>query len=263
MTTQDKVAQALRTGLEMTQELLAMKHGALGDDYMRTRSYWAAEREISAALAEHEAAQPAPAQHAGSCPACCSDCNERDELIKAEREIERLRGVQLAQQPVSEQAEREAFENFASDDGDLLSLPSMWQRDARGNYTYASMQASWKAWQALAAYRASQQQPSIQDPAAGAFYPQAAGWRNDPFNQRVPGGASAITPETSESADARDAERYRWLRTRPLWPSDNHEFNVGLCVDLWGEDGCGKQVSGEELDSACDAALAAQHKEKA
>jgi DNA repair exonuclease SbcCD ATPase subunit len=28
---------------------------------------------------------------AEACPTCGSDCNERDELIKAEREIERLR----------------------------------------------------------------------------------------------------------------------------------------------------------------------------
>ena len=27
------------------------------------------------------------------CPECGSDCNERDELTKAEREIERLRGI--------------------------------------------------------------------------------------------------------------------------------------------------------------------------
>ena len=33
---------------------------------------------------------------AESCPTCGSDCNERDELIKAEREIERLRAERNA-----------------------------------------------------------------------------------------------------------------------------------------------------------------------
>jgi hypothetical protein len=41
-------------------------------------------------------AQPAPAQQPDCCPICGSDCNERDELIKAEREIERLRTSQQA-----------------------------------------------------------------------------------------------------------------------------------------------------------------------
>ncbi len=33
---------------------------------------------------------------AEACPTCGSDCNERDELIKAEREIERLRADAMA-----------------------------------------------------------------------------------------------------------------------------------------------------------------------
>jgi hypothetical protein len=33
---------------------------------------------------------------AEACPTCGSDCNERDELIKAEREIERLRAMHAA-----------------------------------------------------------------------------------------------------------------------------------------------------------------------
>lgn len=58
MTTPNQLAQALRTGLEMTQELLAIKREALGDDYSRTRTYWEAERELSAAIVSLEA-QPA------------------------------------------------------------------------------------------------------------------------------------------------------------------------------------------------------------
>ena len=46
-----EAVQALRTGLEMTQELLAMKREALGDDYRLTRTYWEAEREITEAIA--------------------------------------------------------------------------------------------------------------------------------------------------------------------------------------------------------------------
>jgi hypothetical protein len=58
-TATEQLAQALRTGLEMTQELLAIKRDALGDDYSRTRTYWEAEREISAALAQQAQAVPA------------------------------------------------------------------------------------------------------------------------------------------------------------------------------------------------------------
>jgi hypothetical protein len=35
-------------------------------------------------------------RNAEACPTCGSDCNERDELIKAEREIERLRAMHAA-----------------------------------------------------------------------------------------------------------------------------------------------------------------------
>lgn len=45
-----------------------------------------ASADIAAADAALEAG-PQP----GKCPTCGSDCNERDELIKAEREIEKLR----------------------------------------------------------------------------------------------------------------------------------------------------------------------------
>lgn len=55
-----QMAEALRTGLEMTQELLAMKREALGDDYQWTRAYFEAERELSAALAAFDAQQAAP-----------------------------------------------------------------------------------------------------------------------------------------------------------------------------------------------------------
>lgn len=55
----DAIGAALRTALEMAQELLAMKREALGDDYRLTRNYWEAEREITAAIAAHEA-QPQP-----------------------------------------------------------------------------------------------------------------------------------------------------------------------------------------------------------
>lgn len=49
-----QLAEALRTGLEAAQELLAIKREALGEDYARTRSYWAATREIATALAAYE-----------------------------------------------------------------------------------------------------------------------------------------------------------------------------------------------------------------
>ncbi len=54
----DKLAQALKAGIEAAQELLAIKREALGDDYTKTRSYWETERELVAALAAHQAEHP-------------------------------------------------------------------------------------------------------------------------------------------------------------------------------------------------------------
>ncbi|MDH5640874.1 MAG: hypothetical protein OEY28_06235 [Nitrospira sp.] len=45
-------------------------------------------QEVSHSVKCSEPSEPAPE---GKCPTCGSDCNERDELVKAEREIERLR----------------------------------------------------------------------------------------------------------------------------------------------------------------------------
>lgn len=56
----------------------------------------------------------------------------------------------------------------------------------------------------------------------------------------------------------KDARRYRALRSIELQMSKDFEFRAGLCVDLWGDDGCGVQVSGDALDAAVDAAIASQ-----
>lgn len=55
-------------------------------------------------------------------------------------------------------------------------------------------------------------------------------------------------------ADARDAQRYRWLRAQPI-ESDNSMF----CITIWrkGTDGFGDDLRLEELDAAIDAAIAA------
>ena len=59
------------------------------------------------------AVQPSQAK----CPTCGSDCNERDELIKAEREIERLK-VQPSQVLGFSSDELNALWNFAVETGD-------------------------------------------------------------------------------------------------------------------------------------------------
>lgn len=53
-------------------------------------------------------------------------------------------------------------------------------------------------------------------------------------------------------ADARDADRYRWLRSQPL------ESDV-FCITIWrkGSDGFGDDLRLEKLDDAIDAAIAA------
>ena len=55
------------------------------------------------------------------CPTCGSDCNERDELEKAEREIERLRA---ALEKANDQAER--FERGWYLRGDVLERLQQW-----------------------------------------------------------------------------------------------------------------------------------------
>ena len=67
--------------------------------------------------------------------------------------------------------------------------------------------------------------------------------------------APAVEAKVQEDVQ-RDADRYRCLRAIRTWPSTDFEFQAGLCVDLWGEDGCGQQVAGEELDHAVDTMLA-------
>ena len=49
-----------------------------------------------------------------TCPTCGSDCNERDELVKAEREIERLR----AEVEASKQAALKVMQDFHTIDAD-------------------------------------------------------------------------------------------------------------------------------------------------
>lgn len=61
----EQLAQALLTGLGAAQELLEIKRKELGDDYSKTYGYWKAERELSAALAAHEAEKAAPAVPTG------------------------------------------------------------------------------------------------------------------------------------------------------------------------------------------------------
>ncbi len=63
---------------------------------------------------EEALAQPSPPEQAASiCPTCGSDCNERDELTKAEREIERLNGLLAAPAPLPELSEADVLERCA------------------------------------------------------------------------------------------------------------------------------------------------------
>ena len=48
---------------------------------------------------------------------------------------------------MSESQTRAEFENYASDDGNLLAIENMWDRDTRGDYLSPFMQAAWRAWQ--------------------------------------------------------------------------------------------------------------------
>jgi hypothetical protein len=44
------------------------------------------------------------------------------------------------------------FENFASEEGELMSLPNAWAKDRlSGEYVYAAMRTGWRAWKARAA----------------------------------------------------------------------------------------------------------------
>ena len=44
------------------------------------------------------------------------------------------------------------FENFACEEGELMSLPNAWAKDRlTGEYVYAAMRTAWRAWKARAA----------------------------------------------------------------------------------------------------------------
>ena len=99
----DSKLEALRTGLEMAQELLAIKREALGDDYRLTRTYWEAERELQAALAEAEQEQAGEAVARPLEPltqtklialwADKSDGPSNAEIVSFARAIERAHGI--------------------------------------------------------------------------------------------------------------------------------------------------------------------------
>ena len=78
------------------------------------------------------------------------------------------------------------------------------------------------------------------------------------YGHKIDGGnAPATCPERKEApqpqADARDAERYRWLRAQPL-----EGYNSMFCTTIWrkGTDGFGDDLRLEKLDAAIDAAIA-------
>lgn len=84
------------------------------------------------------------------------------------------------------------------------------------------------------------------------------------FSQRASAELRRLTAVEAELEQLRakvaalhaDAERYRLLRAAKLWPVPGNEYSAGLCVDLWDESGSGKQLVGEALDAAVDAARA-------
>ena len=49
---------------------------------------------------------------------------------------------------MTEKQSRADFENYASEDGELLAIDHMWDRDSRDNYVNPFMRAAWRAWQA-------------------------------------------------------------------------------------------------------------------
>ena len=85
----------------------------------------------------------------------------------------------------------------------------------------------------------------------GYFKAEPFGWRDCAETDEV---VIALYDAPQPQADARDAQRYRWLRAQPL-ESDNSMF----CTTIWrkGTDGFGDDLRLEELDAAIDASIAA------
>lgn len=83
----------------------------------------------------------------------------------------------------------------------------------------------------------------------GYFKAEPFGWRDCAETEE---GAIALYEAPQPKADARDAQRYRWLRSQPL------ESDM-FCTTIWrkGLDGFGDDLRLEELDAAIDAAIAA------
>lgn len=83
----------------------------------------------------------------------------------------------------------------------------------------------------------------------GYFKAEPFGWRDCAETDE---GAIALYEAPQPQADARDAQRYRWLRAQPL------ESDM-FCTTIWrkGSDEFGDDLRLEKLDAAIDAAIAA------
>jgi hypothetical protein len=123
----------------------------------------------------------------------------------------------------ADDAEREAFEAWANE-RELDLMPGY-----PGQYSDCNTDFAWGAWQARAALSS---RADRSEPATGAVY----------------GG--------KDSSDARDAERYRWLREQD---DSGPLFVMYGSNGTWGE--CGhSDIYGELLDESIDEEIAKEAK---
>lgn len=79
-----------------------------------------------------------------------------------------------------------------------------------------------------------------------------------PSSPPAPATSAKAEPSAVAQEDARDAARYRWLREEAVWNNDIAEDHpMPWCVRGISANDC-RPCDGEELDTAVDAAIAAQ-----
>ena len=110
---------------EMISDLLS----ALEYHAEQTRPIHITMLAIKAAREHLSKAAPAPVAQGetAACPYCGSERNERDELIKAEREIERLRAAMATPAPVAQPLTDEQLRDAFRTSADNLTLRAHWQ----------------------------------------------------------------------------------------------------------------------------------------
>ncbi len=154
---------------------------------------------------------------------------------------------------------RKDFEEWVGDGG--LS-PSAIERNSKGDYILMQAASTWHVWKAAYAHYAKPAAPVVLPEPFGYFKAEPFGWRDCAETDE---GAIALYEAPQPQADARDAERWRFIK-RKLCLTGNGDGTcamqaLNLPARILGWPDVGELAIAQFLDAAIDAAIAV-HKEK-